>query len=430
MAKRVRFVTAVLIALLPLAGCASSRINSYLLPDAVVGGDPGKAIKPIKGVLVWPLENIASGSKSKGVETRFTGLLADTLQLRGEFETVVVFEDDQAKDLLARAGEELGLKKKPKAPMDGALIATKLGQLTGTEVVLVGRIEDYDEDKVDKATLTVVSASFNLIDAREKAYTTLDSFAPAKRVWRTSIKYTSQEGPFTNRESIDDAARTMMRRMVDRMTADLQEGTEESEKALAKEKEKAEAQERAKRAAVAKAVDEIKGKAEAAAKTGNLEGAIAEYKKIFELDKGNKEATKSIEALEKQIADRKKAEDKKPEAEAPKPAEPSKAAEPAKPVARPTETPKAVEAPKPAETPKAAAPKAAEPAAKGAGEAKPAAAGAGDLETLRNQAMAAFNKEDYPASRDLWKKILAKVPDDKQAKEMLETTEMLLNALK
>ena len=44
--------------------------------------------------------------------------------------------------------------------------------------------------------------------------------------------------------------------------------------------------------------------------------------------------------------------------------------------------------------------------------------------------MDAFNKENYEASRDLWKKILEKSPDDKQAKEMLETTEMLLNALK
>ena len=52
------------------------------------------------------------------------------------------------------------------------------------------------------------------------------------------------------------------------------------------------------------------------------------------------------------------------------------------------------------------------------------------MDAIRNQAMAAFNKEDYPTSRDLWKQILAKSPDDKQAKEMLETTEMLLNALK
>lgn len=419
MTKRLRLVTAVFVAMLSLSGCASTLMNSYLLPDAVVGGDPGKTIKPIKGVLVWPLENIATGGKSKGIETRFSGLLADTVQLRGEFETVVILEEDQAKDLLARAGEELGLKKKPKTPMDGALIATKLGQLSGTEVILLGRIEDYDEDKVDKATLTVVSASFNLIDAREKAYATIDSFAPAKRVWRTSVKYTSKEGPFTNRESVDDAARVTMRKVVDRMTADLEEGAKASNRALAKEKAKAEAQEKAKRDAVVKAIGEIRGRAEAAAKAGNLEGAIAEYKKILELDKGHKETLKSIEGLEKQIAERKKAEESKKVEEsrkAPEPAKPaeaSKAAEPVKPVARPTEAPK--------------------PAAKKAEEAKPAAAapaGAADLETLRNQAMAAFNKEDYPASRDLWKKILDKQPDDKQAKEMLETTEMLLNALK
>jgi alkyl sulfatase BDS1-like metallo-beta-lactamase superfamily hydrolase len=67
-------------------------------------------------------------------------------------------------------------------------------------------------------------------------------------------------------------------------------------------------------------------------------------------------------------------------------------------------------------------------------EEKPAVAapavGGGELDGLRNKAMDAFNKEDYQTSRDLWKQILEKAPEDKQAKEMLETTEMLLNALK
>ncbi len=189
---------------LRLQGAPEALINSYLLDDASVGGDPASSLKPVKGILVWPLENIATGSKSKGIETRLSGVLADTMTIHGGFELVVMLEEDQAKDLMARAGEELGLKKKPKAPGDGALIATKLGQLTGTEVILTGRIEDYDEDKVDKATLTVVSASFNVLDAREKAYATLDSFSPAKRIWRTNVKRVSKEGPFNSRERLDD----------------------------------------------------------------------------------------------------------------------------------------------------------------------------------------------------------------------------------
>ena len=58
----------------------------------------------------------------------------------------------------------------------------------------------------------------------------------------------------------------------------------------AAEKAKVEAQEKAKAAALRKQTDEIRGKAEAAAEAGNLEGAIAEWKKILDLDKGNKEA--------------------------------------------------------------------------------------------------------------------------------------------
>ena len=57
-----------------------------------------------------------AGTKSKGIETRFSGVLADTITLHGSFERVVMLEEDQAKDLMTRAGEELGLKKKPKAP--------------------------------------------------------------------------------------------------------------------------------------------------------------------------------------------------------------------------------------------------------------------------------------------------------------------------
>jgi tetratricopeptide (TPR) repeat protein len=534
MGKRLVLITAILAVLAPLAGCAGkSAVSAYLLDDAKVGGDAATSLKPIKSVLVWPLENIAAGGKSKGVETPYTGLLVDILNLRSGFDRVVILEEDQAKDLMARAGEELGLKKKPKSPGDGALIATKLGQLSGTEAILMGRIEIFDEDKVDKATITVVGASFNLLDAREKAYPTLDSFSPVKRVWRTNIKRVSKEGPFNSRESIDEAGRLMLQDVVDRLTADLGQGADASGKAQARrvaelvaaaeksqsageydkaiagwnevqkiepenkkakkgieaaEKAKRAAAEKEKAAALAKQIAEIQAKAEAAEKDGNPEAALAEWKKILELDKKNKAATAGAAAAEKQIAEKKaaaekkakedaekkakedadkkakdeadkkkaaeaapkavetpkaaepakpaekKAEEAKPAAKAAepaKPAEPAKAAEPAKPVeaAKPAEPAKPAEAAKPVEAAKPAEP--AKAPAKPAEAAKPAAAAAGgDIEALRNQAMAAFNKEDYPASRDLWKQILEKAPDDKQAKEMLETTEMLLNALK
>ncbi len=469
MKRRCVLVAAVLAACAPFVGCAGkSNINAYLLEDANVGGDPAKSVKPIKSVLIWPLENIAGGSKSKGVETRLSGILADTVTLESNFERVVILEEDQAKDLMARAGEELGLKKKPKAPLDGALIATKLGQLSGTESILIGRIEDYDEDKVDKAVLSIVSGSFNLLDAREKAYAAMDSFTPVKRVWRTHVKRASKEGPFNSRESIDDTARAMIRDTVARMTDDLGEGAGISGKALAKkvaellaaaekslnagefdkavasynevlkaqpdnrkakrgieetEKRRKQAEDRAKAAALKKQTDEIRGKALEAEKAGNLEGAIAEWKKIAELDKQDKQAAEKVAALEKEVAaqkaeaEKKAAAEKKAKEEADRKTVEKKAAEP-KPEARPEPKPEAKPEPKPEAKPEVKP------------EVKPAAVAAGDLDAVRNQAMAAFNKEDYQTSRDLWKQILEKLPDDKQAKEMLETTEMLLNALK
>ncbi|HWR97302.1 MAG TPA: hypothetical protein VN317_02690 [Candidatus Methanoperedens sp.] len=525
MTKRITLVAAVLASLLPIAGCGASRsqLNAYLLDDANVGGDPGRSLKPIKNVLVWPLENIASGSKAKGIETRFTGVLVDTLILRSGFDRVVILEEDQAKDLMTRAGEELGLKKKPKAPLDGALIATKLGQLTGTECILIGRIEDYDEDKVDKATASVVSASFNLLDAREKSYATIDSFTAVKRVWRTHVKRASQESPFAARMGLDDTFRQVLKDVVDRVSLDLGQGAAASGKALAKrvtdltaaaetsldageydkaagswnevlklqpdsrrakagleevDKRKKESLEREKAAALKKQIDEIKGRALEAEKAGNPEAALTEWKKIVELDKKHGQAADRIADLEKQIAEKKKKEaeeaerkaaaekkareeaekkakeeaEKKAKEEAVRKAEEEaarkaeaakKAAEPAPPAAEavpaaPAPAPPAAEAapaaPAPAAPapPQAEAPKA-EPAPAPPAEEKPAAAapaGGGEFDAVRNQAMDAFNKEDYQTSRDLWQQILEKSPEDKQAKEMLETTEMLLNALK
>ena len=225
----------------------------------------------------------------------------------------------------------------------------------------------------------MVSASFNVLDAREKAYATLDSFAPVKRIWRTNVKRVSKEGPFNSRESIDDAARAMLQDVVERMTVNLGYGANVSDKALkekvaelnaaaeksfdagdfdkaiagwnevlkiqpenkkakkrieAAEKGKRDAQEKAKAAALRGRSTRSRAKAEAAAKAGNLEGAVAEWKKILELDKANKEAAKNIEGLEKQIAERKKKEaeeaEKKAAAEkkAKEEAEKKKASEP------------------------------------------------------------------------------------------------------
>jgi hypothetical protein len=516
-------------------GCSTSKLqlNAYLLDDANVGGDPGRSLKPVKNILVWPLENIAAGGKSKGIETPMTGLLIDTLILRSGFERVVILEEDQAKDLLTRAGEELGLKKKPKSPIDGALIATKLGQLSGTECILLGRLEVYDEDKVDKSTATVVAASFNLLDAREKGYTTIDSFTAVRRLWRIGVKRTSFETPFGSRKGMDDTARLMLQDVVDRMSVDLGQGVEVSKKMLAKkvddlsyaaeksldegqfdkataswnevlklqpdskrakkgleevEQRKREAEELAKAAALKKQIDEIRGKAIEADKGGDLEGAFAGWNKILELDKKNDEAADEAADLEKRIADKKKKEaeeaerkaaaEKKAKEEAEKKAReeaerkaqedaarkaeeaakraaepaPAPAAEPAPaatapspapavpatPAASPAPEPKLEAAPtSPAESKPEVAPAPApkpEPVVEKKVEEKPAAAapaaGGGELDGLRNKAMDAFNKEDYQTSRDLWKQILEKAPDDKQAKEMLETTEMLLNALK
>ena len=93
MGKRLVCVAALVASLFPLAACGGrSTINSCLLNDANVGGDAGKSIKSIKGVLVWPLENIAAGGKSKGIETPMTGMLIDTLILRSGFDQVVILE--------------------------------------------------------------------------------------------------------------------------------------------------------------------------------------------------------------------------------------------------------------------------------------------------------------------------------------------------
>ena len=56
-----------------LSGCAgNTKVNSYLLPGGAVGGDASRDLRAVKSIVVWPLENAASGSKAKGVEVKFT----------------------------------------------------------------------------------------------------------------------------------------------------------------------------------------------------------------------------------------------------------------------------------------------------------------------------------------------------------------------
>ena len=71
----------------------------------------------------------------------------------------------------------------------------------------------------------------------------------------------------------------------------------------------------------------------------------------------------------------------------------------------------------------------AEPAEPAKAEAPAASAGDVDVEGLRNEAMEFFNSEEYEKAEVAWKKLLEIDPEDKQAQEMLETTQMLIEAL-
>ncbi len=65
-----------------------------------------------------------------------------------------------------------------------------------------------------------------------------------------------------------------------------------------------------------------------------------------------------------------------------------------------------------------------------AASAASAASGVSEVEKIRNEAMELFNAEEYAKAEEAWKKLLEMAPDDKQAQEMLETTQMLIEALK
>jgi tetratricopeptide (TPR) repeat protein len=491
------------------AGCSArqTRINSYVLPGGEIAGDAEKGIAPIEGVVVWPFINIAVGNKAKGVELALTDYLIDTMYLKNTFKSVYILNEAEAKDLLARTGEELGLKKKPKDPSQNGLVTSKIGQLTDSQAILIGRIDDYDEVKVDKDTYTAAGLSFFLYDAREQAYATLDSFTPARALWRTNAIRTSKETPFLARKSIYETVRVLMRQIVDRLEKDLVQGTAKLRKAQQKKIEQLKKQAAKQRkdgefdAALAswnsilsidpgypgaaetketigiekKAVEErenaqklqeqvaaIREEAAALEGAGDLEAARGQWEKLLELAEGDEEAGRRIESLNETLAARGAAEKQKElsanlhlaqkalgemkyteaveaarkvlvlEPDNAKAKDILEAAEQKLGEARaaeeevtsvPAEEPKAVKKPEAVKEPEAAKPEKA-PAE------EPAAADSGEVEQLRNDAMELFNTEDYAAAEEAWKKLLKVAPDDKQAQEMLETTQMLIEALK
>ena len=220
------FTALALVLAVSVTGCSKqTRINSYVLPGGVLGGEAAKNIAAVENIVVWPLVNNAAGGKAKGVEVALTDYLVDTMYLDNSFKSDFIVGQDEAKDLMARTGEELGLKKKPKEPTEGALIMTKIGQLTGTEAILIGRIDVFDEPKVDKATYSMVSVSFFLYDAREQAYAALDSFTPIRTLWRTNAFRTAKETPFQGRASLYDTSRALVGKLVARLERDMATGT-------------------------------------------------------------------------------------------------------------------------------------------------------------------------------------------------------------
>jgi tetratricopeptide (TPR) repeat protein len=378
--------------------------------------------------------------------------------------------------------------------------------LTDSQAILIGRIDDYDEVKVDKTTYTAAGLSFFLYDAREQAYATLDSFTPARALWRTNAIRTSKETPFLARKSIYETVRVLMRQVVDRLEKDLVQGTaklrkaqqkkiEQLKKQASKQRkdgefdaalaswnailsidpgypgaaetketigiEKKAAEERENAQKVQEEVAAIREEAVALEGAGDLEAARGQWERLLELAEGDEEAGRRLESLNETLAARGAAEKEKELSanlhlaqkalgemkytEAVEAARKVLVLEPdnakAKDILEAAEqklgeamaadeevTSAPAEEPKAVKKPEVKKPEAAKP--EKAPAEKPAAADSGEVEQLRNDAMELFNTEDYAAAEGAWKKLLQIAPDDKQAQEMLETTQMLIEALK
>ena len=472
------------------AGCSKqTKINSYVLPGGNVGGSEAKGIAPVQNIVVWPMYNVASGSKSKGVEMILTDYLIDTLYLKDTFRSVYILNESESKDLLARTGEELGLKKKPKIPTQSGLVITKVGQLTGSEAILIGRIDSYDEVKVDKSTFTGVSLSFFLYDGREQSYPTLDSFTPARSLWRTNAFRSSKETPFQPRQSLYKTSRQLIEQVTDRLERDMARGSVEMRKrrqkkidGLAKQAakqrkdgdydsalatineilqldpedgaakaaldlvntEKTAAVEKADQEKIADEIAILKKTAVELEQNGNAEGAYEKWTQVVELDGGDEEAKAkmtelggAVEAERAVRMEQDKAKNLHLAQQALSDSKYSEAVAAAKKVlAVESGNEKAQQIVETAEQ-KLAEMKAAEkesappaPAPEPAKAEAPAASGGDvDVEGLRNEAMEFFNSEEYEKAEVAWKKLLEIDPEDKQAQEMLETTQMLIEAL-
>ena len=510
-----------------LQGCSGGKtlMNAYVLKDANLGGDAARGIRPVKSIMVWPLLNNAPSAKAKGVEIKLTDIFIDQFYLRGQFDTIGIITGARAKELLARAGEELGLKRKPKE-IDGGLVATKIGELEGGDAFFIGILNDYDEEKVDKVVFTHTGGTFFLIDAREEAYPNLDSFTPVKFLWRTNVKQTSKETLITGRKDLDSTVRKMAGAIVERLVSDLSGAqgaerarlnqeisslkgeaashlkNEEFDKATAAwneilrldpgndtatdrieeiQKRKLEAEERKKAEALKEEIEGLKKEAKDLEKAGDLDGAIAKWEEVLAKDESEKEAIKRVEklksrraeeaerAMQKEIskelynAQKNLGEEKyqaaidaankvlemDPENEKAKAVisdanlmleelkakEAEGAASAVEEKAEPAPVEEKIEAaPEPAPAPEPTPvveekPKEAPPAKKPAAVEESAAGESPESAEIRQKAMEYFDREEYEKSRDEWKRLLELMPDDEQAREMLDTVEMLIQAL-
>ncbi len=503
-----------------VVGCSYKAVlDSYVLNDAYLAGDNIKGIKPIRSIVVWPITVSASGSKAKGIESKVNDIIIDKFNLKsvvmkddfglnreGDFQQIIIVSSDRASELLTRAAEELGLKRKPKE-IDGGLIASKVGQLSGGEAIFMGNVTDYDEDKADKYIESLVTGSFYLIDAREKSYTVLDSFTPLKYLWRATTKMAVTETLANPRWTLDATMRKLIKAVVSRVIREVVNNQEvegaanrgkvaaqvdkaesladkgEYDKSLAAwtevqkmdpaypglkakmdevTKAKAAAEEKKKKEAALAELESIRKEAIALEKDGKLEQAVGKWQALLAKNKEDKEAAEKIEKLkarmakekeqqrsqeiDKNLSQAKKAYDEGKYqdaiAAAQKVLEVDKENSKAKGIIadatkkldelKAKEEKKLEKKEEKKEEKKPAAPESRKeekaPAVK-TEEKKASNGGGSQVEEIRKKALGYFDKEDYAKSREEWKKLLEIVPDDPQAKEMMDTTEMLMKAL-
>ena len=138
--------------------------------------------------------------------------------------------------------------------------------------------------------------SFFLFDARETAYPTLDSFTPAKSIWRVNSIRSAKETAFQARSTLHETARILINQVVDRMQKDMSSGSAKMSKAQKKK------------------IRDLKKQASRQSKAGEYAAAIATWNAILKLDPANKDAPKAIakiEEAEKKAAEKAKAEEMK-----------------------------------------------------------------------------------------------------------------------